>query len=458
MYSVDLRTGLEQWTFNAQDRVVSPPEADDRAVYVVNQSGTAYALDARSGAELWYYQLPNPVQGPMSLAGNRLYIGDDSGYLHAINVHTGKQVWSYSTGSSIRTRPAINSSLVIANNSSGLMIALNRNSGKVVWHRSGIESGAYSSPSISDATVYVGSDSGTLYALSTDKGKVRWKKSVSGGQVTSPAAIGNTVVAVSISGSREKITALKARTGARKWQSELPSSRVSAPAVSGDYIYLGGGAHLYALQLSDGGTKWAYLTDSTVVTSPVVASDRVYFSTTRNTLYALGGSVVSAGPIPTPSSKYQKPDEVGEVRNQPGYVDITSGAIEFTSYRGTSGLLLSMSVHAPLPMNAKTSFGYGWAIDYTQDQNPDYFVVLRSRSDGKYRALLERASNSGEVVNDNLPYSVSGNSVVVWVPLEPAFSQDGTMPNINWYAYSFTAGTSSADVLSDQGRQFSLSP
>lgn len=115
-----------------------------------------------------------------------------------------------------------------------------------------------------------------------------------------------------LTGSKNKILALDAETGVKKWEFTSPTSYGigASPVILNSVVYFGSENYFYALDLKTGVKKWELYTDGNCGNPPTVVDGVIYiasngYSPTRSTMYAIDavkGTVIWKFSIPTGSS------------------------------------------------------------------------------------------------------------------------------------------------------------
>ena len=138
---------------------------------------------------------------------------------------------------------------------------------------------------------------------------VKWTDGGHGFVRTTPVVADDTVF---LHAHPNRLHAFSHGTGEKQWTFEMGAQpgtntevsyprALSAPAVVGDTVYVGGGnsvlddegnrtenhAYLYAIDRRDGDVRWKFQPDDYVHTAPVVVGDLVMFATRTGTVYAV---------------------------------------------------------------------------------------------------------------------------------------------------------------------------
>ncbi len=461
VYAVDVRSGLERWTLRLSGRVLSSPDLGYGRVYFATDAGDVYAIDPETGQVLARTDVGSGVRAPLTAGGGAVLVADEDGGLHSLNPYSLRRRWRFRADSAITTRPALSGGNVVVTANSGTVYALRLRNGHRVWSVPSAGSSPAGSPSISRGLVYIVSASGTVTALRATSGSRVWSRSVGDGWVSTPAVEDGRMIAVAAQDDRARVVALDAESGRPRWSVAPFRWSASSPALVDGVVYVGSkDGSLYALSVGTGRLLWRYATGQPVASSPIVASGRAYFGNDGGRLYAVGQPEMDDPPLPVLGLRDQWTDSSGDVGRNPGYVDLTSAGARFASYRGVPGITFGLGTSVPLPSGARQLVQYVFALDYTEDSEVDYYLLVELRPGAhSYSAALERRQGSGlMVVQDHLPLEARGSSLRVFLPLEPQLTTSGTSPVVGWYAYSVLERLPAADNVSDQGQLFVLRP
>jgi len=160
-------------------------------------------------------------------------------------------------------------------------------------------------PVLINDVLYVGTSDGNLYAIETVYGESQWQFATSGKIWTAPAVENE---AIYISNYNKKVFAVS-NQGSTIWNTELPASVASSPALSTDTVFVGSfDNHLYALDLATGKEKWNFEGGNWFWSTPLLIGDTVYAGCLDNILYAINAGTgqekwrfETNGPIVSPS-------------------------------------------------------------------------------------------------------------------------------------------------------------
>ena len=108
MYSLNLKDGTTNWTFDTGMRIVGSPAVSDGVVVFGSANYNIYALDAKTGKELWHLTTNQAVMGATTIHDGVAYIGGGDGRMFAINIHTGEVQWAFGELKNyVLTRPLV---------------------------------------------------------------------------------------------------------------------------------------------------------------------------------------------------------------------------------------------------------------------------------------------------------------------------------------------------------------
>jgi len=140
------------------------------------------------------------------------------------------------------------------------------------------------SPTVSDGVVYFGGGN-KLYALDAQSGRKRWDFQTSG-QIFSCPAVSDGVVYFGCNDGF--LYAVDSTSGQEKWDFQTDDEVTSSPVVSDGVVYFGSwDTYLYALDTQTGQEKWKFKTGDEVHSSPAISAGVVYFGSNDGYLYAV---------------------------------------------------------------------------------------------------------------------------------------------------------------------------
>lgn len=143
-------------------------------------------------------------------------------------------------------------------------------------------------------TAFLGDNSGTIYAVAVATGELRWKADA-GGFLTTPPAVSDGLVIVTVQGNRSTrahLVAVHESDGSSAWNDEIQGGAIfaSSPAVGGGQVVVGfSDQTVRAFALVDGTERWsARLNNPLFFTgAPMLTSDAVVVVDTFGQVYRL---------------------------------------------------------------------------------------------------------------------------------------------------------------------------
>jgi outer membrane protein assembly factor BamB len=172
--------------------------------------------------------------------GDRVVFGSYDGHVYALEAASGKLVWKRDTQGAVVSTPALVGDRVVVGNRSYDLLGLDARTGEPAWTRYIWFSWVESSAAVRDGVAYVGSsDAAAVYAFDARTGERRWKTDVYGWAWGQPAVTDARVYAGTASqkdylaGHRGLVVAMDRATGRPVWH------YVAEPAATGSYGFPG---------------------------------------------------------------------------------------------------------------------------------------------------------------------------------------------------------------------------
>jgi len=131
------------------------------------------------------------------------------------------------------------------------------------------------SPTLGFAAIFVASD-GRVHALKENNGSTRWARLSCSGEGTVQPAFGDHVLLVGDGGG--DLAAYDPATGRQIWCDDESGSITSAPAVTGDIVYVTNGGDAIAVDQATGIRRWTFTPAdfSPLTQTPAIANGVVY--------------------------------------------------------------------------------------------------------------------------------------------------------------------------------------
>ena len=299
----DARTGRLRWTYP------TGPNAFIRAlgsgwVVVAADFGPLMGLDLASGKQRWRFELASLQAAEYgTIAGDTLFIGTsftsegalDPPVVYALDLATGRQRWRtvLDRGTDLQwAAPVVDGGQVLVADTlshegsapTSHLHALDAGTGRVRWkadlHAS--QQGFFAEPPVvAGGRVYVATASRTLLALEVDSGREVWR--ADGFPVVAGVRDGMVIAAID-----DRLTALDAASGDRRWQVPISGGGEHWPVLEGDTVYVASADDMIAVDAATGTTRWQVPVDP-AVGPPVQVGGRLYVAT-NSRLLALDAS------------------------------------------------------------------------------------------------------------------------------------------------------------------------
>jgi outer membrane protein assembly factor BamB len=163
--------------------------------------------------------------------------------------------WRFKGNKLLEYSPVLAGGSLYAVNNNGRAFAIKTRNGKARWKRE-IATLNASAPAYSDHVLYISNlEPGQVQARGAASGTRLWLRRLPGRTESSPAVVGNKVIAGCECGT---LYAFDKTTGKTLWETELGGEIKAAPAVSDGIVYIGTyGGDMNAVNAKDGSIKWS---------------------------------------------------------------------------------------------------------------------------------------------------------------------------------------------------------
>jgi outer membrane protein assembly factor BamB len=248
-----------RWTYTHTQRTASifasPHRADGR-IFTGNYNGELLALDAATGKKLWRFQSGGPIFGAAAHADGRIVFGSADRRVYALHAASGALLWLHAMPDAVIAAPTIHDGVVYVGDESGRIIALDAADGRTL---STFESrGAIAFPPLAaDDALFVSSESGSLFALDLRTLAPRWAFAAPS-PLASPPLIAADVIYFSAHDESVYAVARRPRTdrGELLWSTYLRTTAQGALARDADLVLVTSGDRIFALDAETGARRW----------------------------------------------------------------------------------------------------------------------------------------------------------------------------------------------------------
>ena len=166
LYSLNLKSGKTNWTFNTGMRIVGSPAVSEGVVVFGSANYNIYGLDAKTGKELWHISTNQAVMGAATIENGIAYIGGGDGRMFAIDIHTGKIKWSFDELKNyVLTRPLVYHQKLYFGTWDTHFYALNLADGSLAWKWNN----GNGNPKLSPASVWPVAANGKIFITAPDR-------------------------------------------------------------------------------------------------------------------------------------------------------------------------------------------------------------------------------------------------------------------------------------------------
>ena len=166
MYSLNLRSGKTNWSFDTGMRIVGSPAVSNGVVVFGSANYNIYGLDAETGKELWHITTNQAVMGAATIHEGIAYIGGGDGRMFAIDIKTGDVKWSFDELKNyVLTRPLVYNDKLYFGCWDTYMYALNLADGSLAWKWNN----GNGNPKLSPASVWPVAANGKLFITAPDR-------------------------------------------------------------------------------------------------------------------------------------------------------------------------------------------------------------------------------------------------------------------------------------------------
>lgn len=181
MYSLNLKNGKTNWTFDTGMRIVGSPAVADGVVVFGSANYNIYGLDANTGKEIWHITTKQAVMGATTIHQGIAYIGGGDGKMYAIDIHSGKIKWSFDELKNyVLTRPLVYNNKVFFGTWDTYFYALNIADGTLAWKWNNGKGNPKLSPAsvwpvVADGKIFITAPDRYFTCLNAETGKQVWR-------------------------------------------------------------------------------------------------------------------------------------------------------------------------------------------------------------------------------------------------------------------------------------------
>lgn len=210
-----------------------PVGVDGTNAYLGGSDRRIVAVDLESGKNRWAVRVPGPLVGGVQVKDSLVFAATDrpGGKVYALHSISGSQAWATGTGY-VQAPLLLMNDRVIVLTRSGRMLALDAGTGKVRWRVPLL--GTKVGPVALDAEHFAVTSYDSVYRVRLTDGKVVARKRSPGTVVSPWKPLGSLIIA---STADSQVVALRADSLTLAWTTRLDAPLINAPAIAGDTIF-----------------------------------------------------------------------------------------------------------------------------------------------------------------------------------------------------------------------------
>lgn len=244
LYCFDAQTGEVRWKVRFRHGVATTPLLVSDRVVVVSATGEVAAIDPKTGSVAWKVApagplTPLPFVPSPARARGRIFVADNVGKVFALDGSNGKTVWSTPLAGRANTALTLVGNRIVIGTSDGFLNWIDADSGAIA-KRVRLTGFAYGTPISAPPLLFVlaGGTKSKLLALDAKSGAVRWEQETPKEWTTYRPLVTGSVVIV---GTEDKdLCAFNRTDGTRRWcrpVGQIP--RGLGTSAAGDMLYVG---------------------------------------------------------------------------------------------------------------------------------------------------------------------------------------------------------------------------
>ena len=232
IYCYNLQNGKIVWDRYIKDAPGSPILVEKR-LFVFSGDGILESSDPETGRVNWSYEAEERFLTPAAYGHGRVYQGGDAGTLFALSPEDGSVLYRTETNDPI-AGVAVNDEIIVVAGVTGKITGINPEDGEIIWETE-LDGPVWSTPAIDRNRIYLSLSSGQIVSLEKMTGKLQWKFEAVEVVKAPPIVVGNYVVAGTLGGN---LFVLDASDGQVLNQRKLDSPISVSPISDGDFIYI----------------------------------------------------------------------------------------------------------------------------------------------------------------------------------------------------------------------------
>ncbi len=273
-----------QWEYEMSDSTAGPVAVADGIVYAGALDGATYALNAATGELVWRHETLGEVRSPVSVGNRIVYVASADRSLYALDARTGQERARFRTSASLAAAPVTANDLTyfVSDRQLRAMAAdALEYPGQYAVTRTWSQLWLWGFPLPSPP-----SQPGDRWRFGPDYAEgISSRLKRTEGIISAPAVSGDRLY---IGDTLGKMYGVDAITGEGIWQFQAADGIVASPLVVGESLVFGDkSGWLYGLNRSDGAERWRIRLSAPVRVNPVYAEGRLLVRTEDGRLHAV---------------------------------------------------------------------------------------------------------------------------------------------------------------------------
>jgi len=228
VYAIDTRTGRLFWRYHGDSPYGVGPVMGDGRIFAASEGpdGKLTAIALQNGKKRWQARIGD-VGAPLALGDSAVYVVTQTGFAIAFRARDGRRLWQRLVGPS-RSGPLVVGGRIAIVTLTDTLALLDASTGASV-SRTGLTTSTLAPlAAADDSTIVLASPDGAVLAIALPSGRPRWRVATGAPIFGAPAAVGDTVFALT---NRCTLWTIPLRAPAAADSAGLGCITVAGPAV-----------------------------------------------------------------------------------------------------------------------------------------------------------------------------------------------------------------------------------
>ena len=211
------------WHKSLQGGIYSTPVTDGKSLFIGDDVGVMYSLNLKSGKTNWSFDTGMRIVGSPAVSEGVVVFGSANYNIYGLDAKTGKELWHITTNQAVMGAATIHKGIAYIGGGDGRMFSIDIKTGKVKWSFNELKNYVLTRPLVYQDKLYFGCWDTHMYALNLADGSLAWKwNNGNGNPKLSPASVWPVAAngKISITAPDRYFTCLDAETGAQVWRTK----------------------------------------------------------------------------------------------------------------------------------------------------------------------------------------------------------------------------------------------